>query len=330
MELRQIRYFLAVIEDGTISGASEKLHVAQPAITRHIQNLEAEVGAQLLERHPRGVHPTHSGRVLAEEARRILIDLERAIEKTRFAANGTGDYLCVGFNETYSMCPILTTSFRKFREIYPEVPLRVASMNTNKQVDGILSGALDLGFFFDRNLQDVGLEADLAMIDRVCVAVPPQSELVEKETIRLSDLSDCNFVWFPRQKDPWLYDQLMAACKSSGFAPRIIQEAVNDSSLLSLVSAGLGVAFAPAEACVKAGRNVSMVVPHDLNIELRLELVSRAGNRLASVMAFRDIVVQTRNMMPQIAAQISTPAGGAWSGDAPIRHGERMAAGHWN
>ncbi len=297
IELRQIRYFLAVIDDGTISGAAEKLHIAQPAITRQIQNLETQVGVQLFERHPRGMFPTLAGKVFAEAGRRILIDFERAVETTCFAANGPAEYLRVAFNETYSMSKLITESFRKFREIYPEVPLRVASMNTNKQAEGILWGLLDLGFFFDRNLRDVGLEADLTIVDKICVAVPPQSKLIEKETLLLSDLSSYSFVWFPRQKDPWLYDQLMAACKAAGFSPRIVLEAVNDTSLLTLVSAGLGITFAPAEACIKAGRDVSMVMPLDLNIELRLELVSRKGNKNAHVMAFRDIVLQTRDLM---------------------------------
>jgi DNA-binding transcriptional LysR family regulator len=290
MDLRQLKYFIVVAESGSITAAAERLRIAQPAVTRQIQSLEDELGTRLLDRMPRGVSPTVAGHVLLRDARRILAEVDLTAERTRLAANGGEGHLRIGFNETYSLNSVLAMSLREFRRLHPGASLHVASMNTRAQIAALRSGELDFGFFYDRNSRDAELGADIVMIDRVRVAVPQNSPLVSKHHLKLSDLSESEFIWFPRDKDPWFYAQLMAACKAAGFTPRISQEAVNDSSMLALVAAGLGIAFVPGAAGLRTASTLAFLEPSDLHIDLHLEVVWRAGNLSPLVSEFRHIV----------------------------------------
>lgn len=295
MDFRQLRYFLAVVDSGSISAAAEKLHIAQPAVTRQIQALEDELGTRLLDRQPRGVSPTLAGQQLLRDARQILADVDLAAERTRLAANGGEGHLRIGFNETYSLNSVLASSLREFRNRHPGASLHVASMNTKAQIAALRSGELDFAFFYDRNSRDPELSADIVMIDRVRVAMPQNSPLCNKTELRLADLAEMEFVWFPREKDPWFYGQLMAACKIAGFTPRISQEAVNDSSMLALVAAGLGVAFVPGQAALRTAQTLAFLQPVDLDIELHLEVVWRTGNPSPLVDEFRTIVADAKS-----------------------------------
>lgn len=295
MDLRQLKYFLMVVESGSISAAAERLHIAQPAVTRQIQGLEEELGTRLLDRLPRGIAPTVAGMVLMRDARRILSELELTAERTRLAANGGEGHLRIGFNETYSLSDVLAFSLREFRRRHPGASLHVASMNTRAQIAALRSGELDLGFFYDRNPRDSELSADVVMIDHVCLAVPRSSPLCGKAEVTLADLAQAEFIWFPREKDPWFYAQLMSACKAAGFTPRISQEAVNDSSMLALVAAGLGIAFVPRQAALRTAQNLAFLEAVDMDIDLHLEVVYRTGNPSALVAEFRAIVADVKD-----------------------------------
>jgi DNA-binding transcriptional LysR family regulator len=294
MELRQLRYLIAAVEQGSISGASARLHVAQPAVSRQIHSLELEIGAPLLERLPRGVTATLAGESLIKDARRILSELEIAAERARLVSDGGSAHLRLAFNETYSLNSVITESLHEFRVGHPNVSLSVASMNTRAQIAALRAGELDLGFFFDRNPRDVELSADVIFIDEVSLVVPSTSPLASRDDIHLADLEASDFIWFPRTRDPWFYDRLMAACRAAGFSPRIKQEAMNDSSMMALVAADLGVAFSPRQAFWKARHQIAFVPVADLQIELHLELVWRSDNQSTTVQDFRDIVKMKR------------------------------------
>jgi DNA-binding transcriptional LysR family regulator len=289
MELRQLRYLIAAVEKGSISAASSRLNIAQPAVSRQIQSLETEVGVPLLDRLARGVSVTPAGASLISDAKRILLDLDAAVEKARLSSREDSAHLRVGFNETYSLASAVTSAFARFRHAYPDISLHVASMNTRAQVEGIRCGDLDVGFFYERDPRDVDLEGKLVLVDEISLMVSPVSSLAQRQSVSLRELADRDFVLFPRFKDPWLYDRLMAACKAVGFSPRLKQEAMNDSSMMALVAANLGIAFGPRRAEDKVKQQVTFVALEDLDISLPLELVWRAGTVSPSVKAFCSI-----------------------------------------
>ena len=162
-------------------------------------------------------------------------------------------------------------------------------MNTRAQIEGLRHGDLDVGFFYERNPRDVDLEGKVVLLDAISLMVSPNSCLAKRQSVSLRELADHDFVLFPRFKDPWLYDRLMAACREVGFSPRLKQEAMNDSSMMALVAANLGIAFGPRRAEDKVKQQVVFVALEDLNISLPLELVWRAGNASPPVKAFCSI-----------------------------------------
>jgi DNA-binding transcriptional LysR family regulator len=290
MELRQLRYLIAAVERGSISAASTRLNIAQPAVSRQIQSLETEVGVPLLERLARGVSATTAGASLISDSKRILLDLDAAVEKARLSSREDSAHLRVGFNETYSLAEVVTRAFAQFRRAHPNISLHVASMNTRAQIEGLRHGDLDVGFFYERNPRDVELEGTVVLLDTIALMVSPHCDLARRQSVALAELADRDFVLFPRFKDPWLYDRLMAACREVGFSPRLKQEAMNDSSMMALVAANLGIAFGPRRAEDKVKQQVAFVALEDLHISLPLELVWRAGNASSPVRAFCSIV----------------------------------------
>jgi DNA-binding transcriptional LysR family regulator len=312
MELRQLRYLIAAVERGSISEASIRLNIAQPAVSRQIQSLETEVGVPLLERLSRGVSATTAGASLVSDSRRILLDLEAAVEKARLSSKEDTAHLRVGFNETYSLAEVVTRSFAQFRKAYPNISLHVASMNTRAQIESLRHGDLDVGFFYERNPRDVDLEGRVVLLDTISLMVSPNSSLAQRQSISLGELANQDFVLFPRFKDPWLYDRLMAACREVGFSPRLKQEAMNDSSMMALVAANLGVAFGPRRAEDKVKKQVAFIALEDLNISLPLELVWRASNVSPPVKAFcavaQSIAETLSNEQKELAGTYKPPA----------------------
>ncbi|HET6449919.1 MAG TPA: LysR substrate-binding domain-containing protein [Spirochaetia bacterium] len=246
MELRHLRYFVAVAEELHFSRAAERLHVAQPPLSQQIRRLEEELGVRLLERTRRRVQLTDAGRTVLEEARRTLSQAERVVQAARGAAEGSAGILRVGFSSSapYTMLPAI---LRAFRARYPGVVLALFERSTEEQVGMLSAGALDAGFL-RRPIADApeSLAVTTILREPLILAVPRDHPLRRRASITVRSLAGEPFVFFPRQAAPGLYDEIMALCRRNGFTPRVAQEAVQMQTIVSLVSAGLGVAIVPA------------------------------------------------------------------------------------
>ena len=246
MELRHLRYFVAVAEELHFSRAAERLHVAQPPLSQQIRKLEDELGVRLLERTRRRVQLTDAGRVVLEEARRTLSQAERVLNAARGAAEGSVGLLRVGFSSSapYTTLPAI---LRTFRARFPGVVLNLVERSTEEQVGMLAAGALDVGFL-RRPIPDApeSLVVRTILHEPLILALPQEHRLRRQRSIPVRSLAGEPFVLFPRQAAPGLYDEIMALCRRSGFVPRVAQEAVQMQTIVSLVSAGLGVAIVPA------------------------------------------------------------------------------------
>jgi DNA-binding transcriptional LysR family regulator len=279
MELRHLRYFVAVGEEQHYGRAANRLRVAQPALSRQIQDLEEELGFKLFERLPRGVKLSAAGKLFLQDARRILQEVNKAAERARRAARGLSGTLRVGFTENASWRGVVPDSFRRFREKQPDVELQLQPEASLAQLEAIRSGRLDGGFVNFMPKSDPELHQLLVAAQHVELAVPKRHALTKLKKIRLRDLADVPFVWFPRWASPAFYDRMMRECYRGGLkSPRVVQEGLNEATILSLVSTGLGVGWVLGTASWRCPENVVILPVLDLNMPLRLAFAWRKDN----------------------------------------------------
>jgi DNA-binding transcriptional LysR family regulator len=279
MELRHLRYFVAVGEEQHYGRASRRLGVAQPALSRQIQDLEEEVGFRLFDRLPRGVKLSAAGKLFLEDATRILQTVGEATARAARVARGQSGTLRVGFPENASWHGVVPDSFRRFRDQQPDVDFQLQPMASLEQLDAIRSTRLDAGFLNFMPRADRELDQLPVGIQHIELAVPKRHPLTKFKNLRLRDLAGVPFVWFPRRANPVFYDRMMLECYRGGLrAPLIIQEGVNEATILSLVSTGLGVGWVLGSARWRCPKTVAILPVVDLKIPLMLDLAWRRDN----------------------------------------------------
>jgi DNA-binding transcriptional LysR family regulator len=279
MELRHLRYFVAIGEEQHYGRAARRLRVAQPALSRQIQDLEEELGFKLFERLPRGVKLSAAGKLFLEDARRILQEISEAAVRAGCVASGRSGTLRVGFTENASWRGVVPESFRRFRELQPDAELQLQPSASMEQLEAIRSGRLDAGFVNFMPKSDPELNQLLVAHQHVELAAPKGHPLTRLKKLRLRDLTDAPFVWFPRWPNAAFYDRMMHECYRGGLkSPRIVQEGVNEATILSLVSAGLGVGWVLGTARWRCPETVVVLPVVDLNMPLALSLAWRRDN----------------------------------------------------
>jgi DNA-binding transcriptional LysR family regulator len=279
MELRHLRYFVGVGEEQHFGRAAARLHIAQPALSRQIQDLEEEVGFKLFERLPRGVRLSAAGKLFLQDARRILQEVNEAAGRAGRVARGLSGTLRVGFTENASWRGAVPDSFRRFRERHPDAELQLQPAASLEQLEAIRSGRLDGGFVNFMPKSDPELDQLLVAIQHVELAAPKRHALTKLKKLRLRDLTDIPFVWFPRWASPAFYDRLMHECYRGGLkSPRIVQEGLNEATILSLVSTGLGVGWVVGTARWRSPDTVVILPVADLIMPLPLALAWRRDN----------------------------------------------------
>jgi len=279
MELRHLRYFIGVGEEQHFGRAAERLHVAQPALSRQIQDLEREVGFLLFERLPRGVRLSEAGKVFLSDARRILQDVDDAKRRAERIALGQAGTLRVGIATAISWHGLVVNAFREFRRRQPGVELVLHHMVSVHQVEAVLSDRLDLGFAAAVMPWHKELAHRQFALDRMVLAVPKGHPLTRRERIRLRDLRSLPFIWFHRWVNPAFYDQMKEACARGGLsAPRIVQEATDRDTVLGLVQCEIGIAWLTESTRWHCPRGVALIPVVDMNVRLPFNLVWKKGN----------------------------------------------------
>jgi DNA-binding transcriptional LysR family regulator len=279
MELRHLRYFIGVGEEQHFRRAAERLHVAQPALSRQIQDLEREVGFLLFERLPRGVRLSEAGKVFLSDARRIVQDVDDAKRRAERIALGQAGTLRVGIATAVSWHGLVVNAFREFRRRQPDVELVLHHMVSVHQVEAVLSDRLDAGFAAAVTPWDEDLEHRQFALDRMVLAVPRGHPLTKRGRIRLRDLRNMPFIWFHRWVNPTFYDQMMEECGRGGLsAPRVVQEATDRDTVLGLVQCQIGIAWLTESTRWHCPRGVVLLPVVDMNVRLPFNVIWKKHN----------------------------------------------------
>src|ERR1700674_2314715 len=279
MELRHLRYFVGVAEEQHFGRAAERLHVAQPALSRQIQDLEREMGFLLFDRLLRGVRLSAAGKLFLSDTRRILQDVDEAKRRAERIALGKAGTLRIGMAMALSWHRVVADSFREFRRRQPDVELVVHHLLSVHQVDAVLSDRLDAGFAATITPWHKDLAHWQFAQDRMVLAVPKGHPLTKRERIRLRDLRDMPFVWFQRWANPTFYDQMMQACARGGLsAPRVVQEATDRDTQLGLVQCRIGIAWQTESIRWHCPRGIVLLPVVDMNIRVPYNLIWKKDN----------------------------------------------------
>jgi DNA-binding transcriptional LysR family regulator len=284
-DLRQLRQFIAVAEHLHFGRAAAALHISQPPLSRSIQDLEAKLGARLLERSRRKVELTEAGSWYLEEARQVIARLELASRAVAArAAGGTGT-LRIGFVTIadYSVLPGLLS---RFKAANPGVSLALRELVTETQLEALAAGDLDLGFVLPP-LPAKDIDSVVANREPLVVALPARHTLArERGPIAVRSLADEAFVMVPAALARGLSDVVLGLCARAGFAPRVAQEAVQMQTVVSLVSSGLGVAIVPASLLNLRRKGVVYRPVRDPHPRIELRLAWRRNARSAALKQF--------------------------------------------
>jgi DNA-binding transcriptional LysR family regulator len=290
MDLRRLRYFIAAAEEENFHRAAARLHIAQPALSKQVALLEAELGCELFLRQRGRVRLSAVGRLLLDDGRRILREVELAAERVRQAAAGQLGTLRVGFRETAGRSLIVSRSLTQFRRAHPSVELRLQQMTSPAQSAALRAGELDAGFIYLSPRHDHDLARIPVAEDRYYLALQRAHPLARRRAIRLADLVDEPFIWLARSSDAYYADTLLRTCLEGGLNPRIIQEADSEATIMNLVAVGMGASFVVAPAPQSANPGVVLRPVEELDSVLTLALVWPEAAASPLVAAFVEIV----------------------------------------
>jgi DNA-binding transcriptional LysR family regulator len=245
MELRHLRYFVAVAEECHFGRAADRLHIAQPPLSQQIKQLEDQLGVRLLTRSTRKVELTAAGELYLGRARTILAAVDRAELEAKQVAAGQLGHLAIGFtgSATYELLPSLA---RVLREDFPGIELELkGEMLTPNQIAALLDRTLDLGLLRPP-VRSPDIDVRVLRREPLIAALPAHHPLAGRSQVKLAALSDEPFICYPSRHRSVVYEAVFDACRHAGFTPRSVVEVAETSTMVAFVAAGLGVALVPA------------------------------------------------------------------------------------
>lgn len=285
MELRQLRYFVAVAEELHFGRAAERLHMSQPPLSTQVRRLEREIGADLLRRSTRRVTLTTAGEAFYARALSVLEALDAAVEEAREADAGRRGALRVGFVSSANFS-VLPPAIRSFREDRPGVRLDLRPLPSSEQIAALHAGTIDLGLLRLPAL-GTGLRLETVLSEPFVVVVPRWHRLAERQALDISDFADEPMVLFPYQQMPGFVGQVLQMFDAAGRAPRIAQQAIHHETAIGLVAAGVGLSILPASAARISTPDVRCVpLSPSPQSELAIAVLPGAGS--AAIDAFAE------------------------------------------
>jgi DNA-binding transcriptional LysR family regulator len=243
VELRHLRYFVAVAEELHFGRAAVRLHISQPPLSHQIQNLERELGVELLRRTKRSVNLTAAGQLFLEQARRVLQNADHAVEVAQRADRGQIESLSIGFGPTPEG-GLLREVLKIFLSRCPDVRMELHSLYTQEQVDALAKRQIQVAFPL-LPIPMRGLIVETLERVPLSVALPADHTLASRQRIALSDLREEPFVLVSRAIGPSFYDLVFSACRQAGFTPKVRHETTHVYTVLGFVAAGFGVSIVP-------------------------------------------------------------------------------------
>jgi DNA-binding transcriptional LysR family regulator len=295
MELRHLRYFVAVAELENFRRAAQRLHIVQPALSRQIRSLEAELGVQLFERSARGVTLSPVGRTFLDDARRILDETEQAVTRVRDAALGQFGRLRISFTEASSSYGVVPETIRTFQLERPKIELLLTSMESPAQFDAVMAGRIDAAFLNASAEYEAELKTREVQIETLQLALLSSHPLSARPLLSLIDLQDEPLILISRAYNPRLHDELTAAFARVGLRPRIVQEVSTSAIMLNLVAVeiGLGITVSAMRGRLPAGVVLKPVA--ELTMPYCLHLAWRRDNRSPLLAQFVQTALAQRH-----------------------------------
>lgn len=292
MELRHLRYFVAIAEEGSFIRAAERLKISQPPLSQQIQNLETELQFQLFDRSKRQIQLTKAGSLFLEKCYRILSQMDLAIEDGRRISRGEIGRLVVGYiNTTFYSTP--REMLRVFRARYPEVELVLLELLSSEQVADLHNSQIDVGFAF-MPIHDEDLSMETAFDDQWVVALADKHPLADQPFVRMEELANEYFIIHPHKVKSIFYDQILKLCQQAGFIPKVAQEVIQILTAVNMVAAGMGIALVPGCA---SNIRVNGVVFKKIYPEppiLTLGVIWRKNDPSPVLQAFLEVVREIR------------------------------------
>jgi DNA-binding transcriptional LysR family regulator len=246
MELRHIRYFLAVAEERNFTRAAARVGIGQPPLSQQIKDLENEVGAALFHRIPQGAELTDAGRAFLEHVWAIPPQAERAVRAARRAARGEIGSLRVGYTGSAPFNPIVTAAIRSFKHAYPNVDLSLEESNTGRLLAGLRDSSLDAVFLRSEDLGNDDLQLHPLSEEAMLVVLPAAHPAAKSSSVDLRQLRDEPLILTPRGVGQTFFATVIATCREAGFEPVLGQPAPQMGSVVNLVAAELGYSLVPA------------------------------------------------------------------------------------
>lgn len=243
IDLRHFRYFQAVAQELHFGRAAVRLHIAQPALSRQIQQLEEQIGTPLLRRTQRRVELLPAGQLFLQRSDLVLEEVARAVVDARRTGAGELGRLSVGFihSSTYGLLPSI---IERFRHLYPAIELELHEMPISEQHVALARGVIDIGLLRPQPAP-AELEVQPVLEDPFLVAVPRAHRLATRAAVRLAELEGEGMVMFPNRGSPLFHLRIMGMCERAGFTPRVVQQATQIHTVAGLVGAGIGLAIIP-------------------------------------------------------------------------------------
>jgi DNA-binding transcriptional LysR family regulator len=290
MELRQLRYFVAVAEELHFRRAAERLHMSQPPLSHQIRLLEEELGCELLTRTRRRVEMTPAGEAFLRDARDVLADLDRAARNARRIHEGQTGLLRVSFAGS-ALLSLVPRVVQRLGATHPAIDIELRERSTSDQVRALASGATDLGLA-PLPVGDPDVDVEVLVRERTVAALPAAHPLARAPHLTLRLLAEYPFVLFPRDQAPGYHDLLMTAVTSAGTPPRVIQRPAETQTIIGLVAAGVGVSLVPASVQQLALDGVVYRPVADAP-DTELAALSRRGERTGLIAAFLEAAAVT-------------------------------------
>jgi DNA-binding transcriptional LysR family regulator len=303
MELRHLRYFVAVAEERNFTRAAERLGINQPPLSLQIRQLEKEMGTPLFRRQPRGVELTNSGKLMLEEARVILKQVEQARIGVRRRGRGETGRINIGSSGGTYFHPLIPAIIREYGMRYPDIVLFPAASNTPLLVARLRAGQIDVAFIRPPISDSEGLSLEPLVDEPTVMVLPAGHPLTRATSAPLNALAKETFVLFSRELNPSNYDSIIAACQRAGFSPKLGQEAPQVVSTIPMVAAGLGVSVVPqSTGRIQTDDVVCLSIDGDAPRAL-ISLAHRRDDRSAAVQNFVAVARRaTRAARPGLAS----------------------------
>jgi DNA-binding transcriptional LysR family regulator len=250
VEIRHLRYFVAVAEELNFRRAAERLFMTQPPLSQQICDLEEELGVLLFDRTHRQIRLTVAGQVFLEDAHQLLMQLDRAKGRAKRANKGEVGRLSIGYT-SFVHCPLFRVILRRYRTQYPDVEIILHDLVTIEQMKQLDTEVLDLSFATHASLafsslRETQLAHECILREPVVAVLPREHHLAGQSPLPFAALADEPWIWFARQFDPTTYDYMTGLFEKAGFRPNVTQEVNQLQIVISLVAAGLGVGLVTA------------------------------------------------------------------------------------